>query len=182
MRLIIVPALAAFALAGAAFAQSQIKVGSPIVGKAGEAVGTVASVDGDTISVKAADGSTFGLPAAGFTADGDKVIAAWSKAEIDQAVARQRTDAGVKADAGNVTAGLTVRSRDGAELGTVGSAVVDGGRLKTVMIKGADGVEFGLPGDAFTVRDGALVAAWTKAEIDKARAGGAPASAPSNGG
>lgn len=80
MRLFSVSAIAALSVAGAAVAQGPVKVGAPIVGKAGEAIGTVASVDGDTISIKVADGSTFGLPAAGFTVEGDRVVAAWSKA------------------------------------------------------------------------------------------------------
>lgn len=80
----------------------------------------------------------------------------------------------MNADAVNVTTGLAVRSRDGVDLGTVASTVIEGGQLKTVMIKGADGVEFGLQGGAFTVKEGAVVAAWSKAEIDKARAGVAP--------
>lgn len=167
-------AVAALSLAGAAFAQ-EIKVGASIVGKTGEPVGTVVSVDAETVTVKAADGSTFGLPAAGFTAGGDKVTAAWTKSEIDQAVAQQRAAAGVKADASNVTAGLAVRGKNGAEVGTVASTVVEAGALKTIMIKGADGAEFGLPAGGFTVKDGAVVAAWTKAEIDQAR--GATASA-----
>jgi hypothetical protein len=172
-------AVAALSLAGAAFAQ-EIKVGAPIVGKAGEPVGTVASVDADTVTVAAPDGSTFGLPAAGFKADGDTVTAAWTRAEIDQAVAQQRAAAGVKADASNVTAGQAVRGKDGAEVGTVASTVVEGGALKTVMIKGADGTEFGLPAGALTLEGGALVAAWTKAEIDQARgAAAAPGTASS---
>lgn len=180
MRLFSLSALAALSLAGAAFAQ-EIKVGASIVGKAGEPVGTVASVDADTVTVKAADGTTFGLPAAGFKVDGDKVAAAWSKAEIEQAVAQQRAAAGVKADATNVTAGLAVRGKDGAEVGTVASTVVEAGALRTIMIKGADGAEFGLPAGGFTVKDGAVVAAWTKAEIDQARGATATSGTASSG-
>lgn len=160
---------------GAVSAQ-EFNAGAAIVGKSGEPVGAVVSVDGDTLTVKAQDGSTFGLPKAGFSLDGEVVRAAWTKAEIDQAVAQQRAAAGVKADLTNAAPGLAVRSKDGAELGIVASTVAEGGQLKTVMIKpAADGAEYGLPGAAFTLKDGALVAAWTKAEIETAR--GASASA-----
>lgn len=170
-------AVSALALAGAAQAQD-FKTGATVVGKAGEPVGTVVSADQDTLTVKAADGATFGLPKAGFSVDGETVKAAWTKAEIDTAVAQQRAAAGAKADATNATAGLIVRAKDGAELGTVASTVVDAGQLKTVMIKPAgEGAEYGLPGGAFTVQNGALVAAWTKTEIDQARGASAAASA-----
>lgn len=162
-------------LAGAASAQ-EFKAGATIVGKAGEPVGTVLSVDDDTLTIKAQDGSSFGLPKAGFSLEGETVKAAWTKAEIDQAFAQQQAAAGVPADVGNATVGLAVRSKDGADLGTVASTVNEGGQLKTVMLKPAgEGAEYGLPGGAFTLKDGVLVAAWTKVEIDQAR--GATASA-----
>lgn len=170
MRIVsLAAAVPAFALAGVVQAQ-EFKAGATVYGKAGEPVGAVVSSDADTLTVEAPDGFTFGLPKAGFQADGDRIVGAWTKAEIDAAVEEQRAAAPVKADASTAAAGAPVRSKDGASLGVVASTVVEADRLKTVMIKPqGEEPEYGLPGGAFTVQDGALVAAWTKAEIDQAR-------------
>lgn len=173
MRSSVLALASALSLFGAAVsAQTGFTAGAPVTGSGGEPIGVVQSEDGDVLFIRRPDGSSFGLPKAGFRVEGAGVVAAWSRAEIEQAVAAQAPaePQGVLADTASVRAGMAVRGDGGAAVGAVADLVLEGSALKTVMIKPSDGGPvFGLPGGSFRVVDGALVSAWTKQEIDQAR-------------
>lgn len=75
-----------------------------------------------------------------------------------------------------VKAGAVVRDSAGVSLGTVDQAMLDeGGGLKAVAIRSSEGEVYALPAAGFTVQGEAVVAAWTKDQIEQARKAQAPA-------
>lgn len=167
MRLII-SMLAAAGLAGAAPAVAQaIAPGMPVTDAAGASVGTVTAVKGDNLLIKT-DKHEVLLPKSSFTAGNGKLLFGMTQAQLDAAIEKNMAAASAA-----VVAGASVKSTDGAAVGTIES-VADG--KVTIALTSGSKIQIDQNG-ARGNPDGSVTVGLTSAQL-AAQVQAQPAAAP----
>jgi hypothetical protein len=157
-KLALAAALAFAATPAAVLAQAaDVAVGATIYGSDGEPVGTVTTVDGDTVTLDTGT-HTAALPASAIGKTDKGPAVGLTKAELDDQIAQLTADQTAQLNAALI-AGAAVADVDGAPLGTIKS-VDDNG----VVVESPDGA-FTLQTQHFSLQGDKLTAAVRAADV-----------------